>query len=314
MAKFDVVKLDDGYYACTFLDERGDKKTIQSFSAETLLRKVEKYIEKYGGSAISVKRGTLTRPRQRTPGVTWGRPKGTTNAAMRNAIAFKNGLKDLFGAVMARAVMANSASASAGNARITDDSARAILKNTYKNRGGFDTYTGNLERAYAAIIIQGRKIAGKMYLDDTPKGNPVVSVRGKRRVTLFKRGGKKARKITQNSYKRYRARKRGRLHNTYDRVDYRYFKRWERQDGYRSKSITAGRTRIGGFGRMAGDRMNRVQSGIIIENTAPYSAAVQAAGYKVLPNARAMGYRLNGRQEKLLTTVTKKMLRAAKLI
>ena len=41
---------------------------------------------------------------------------------------------------------------------------------------------------------------------------------------------------------------------------------------------------MSGFGHYVGDKTNRVRSGIILENSAPYAMAVQNAGYQVIPN------------------------------
>lgn len=316
MAGFTARQREDGYFICEYIDERGNLAFKTGPSADIAIAKVLKHIETYGGREIGSggrgKRGPYG-PRQRTGGERWGRP---TNASIKARYDNKKMLEQVFGEIRARSVMAASAAASAANAKISEEAAKTVLKNVYKNRGKYNTYTGNLERAYMVTIVQGRNVKKTLFLDNTPEGNAPIERNGKKIVYMFKKRHE-LKNIRENQFKLYMRRKKdSRLKpKEYSRQPYRYFKNWERVDGYRRKSLATGRDRISGFGYMAGDKHNRVQSGIIIENTAPYAGAVQAKGYHVLPTGAMMrSYAARGKQEAMAMAITKKMLQAAKLI
>lgn len=294
-----------GGYVCEFTDYNGVTKRIMGYSPENVEAKVLKHIEKYGLFKGYSSRGTY-KSRVRTEGSRWGRK---TNVQKQ--------LEAILGEVEAKSVMASTAGIAVANIKITNDVARRLLKNTYKSRGNFNTYTGNLERAYKATIVRARNIVDTVYLDKTPKGNEVVSSErlGRNIVWLYKQRHPLG-TIRQNSYRRWKKKRAGRLANDrYKRQPYRYFKTWENKSGYRSRGIaSAGRTRMSGFGYFTQGKTARVQSGILIENSAPYAAAVTAAGYPVIPGGMATLYRSRGMHYGEARGISVKMLKAAKLI
>ena len=189
------------------------------------------------------------------------------------------------------------------NVRVNEEMATRMLRQAYNSRGKYNIYSGNLDNAYQATIVQGRKIMQVIRLRKV-KGNQFY----------VNENGRKGKKIVDLLEERHPIgkikRKNGRM---YGRPRYRYKKRWERERGYDNTGIGAGRSEIGGFGyAAAGD--NRIQSGVIIENMAPYAGAVQAKGYDVLPGStRSYDGRALAKQKQLILNISNKMLKAAKL-
>lgn len=323
---FSARLLEDGYYVCEVTDGYGRVASFKYATADGAIAKARNYVAKNGlkGGGIfydvnkpsrSSSRGPYG-PRTRNTNAQWGRPT-------KRQSDYRWGITKLFGEIHAKAVMASSAAASAINVKVTEASAKELLARVYAQRGKYNTYTGNLERAYMATVVSGRKAKKTYYLEETPKGfPPMQSKRSGRLIVYMYKMGHEPNALIENIYKSYRGGRKKTLkrddRRRYKRQPYRYFKPWERKDGYRMKSILAGRKgNVSGFGLMAGDKHNRVQSGIIIENTAPYAGAVQAKGYQVMPsNAMLRSYsaRASSRQEQMAMIITKNMLHAAKLI
>lgn len=317
---------EDGYWVCEFVNPQGGVESHVGSSPEVAIAKAQKAIEKKGGTLgwylrdvaepkARGKRGNY-RPRSPIHSAQWGRP---TN----KQFDYRRSLEMIFGEIRARAIMGTTAAASATNLLITEATAKELLKNIYKSRGKYNTYTGNLERAYKASIITGRKARASVFLDDTPKGNePIPSKRsGSLKVYAFPPLRHKLGKVRQNSYRRWKKRRKGLLDNDeYMRVPYRYFKNFELKRGYRNKGWVSGRDgKMGGFQYQAhgGPAKGSVQSGIIFENTAPYAAAVEAAGYRVMPPGaylRSYNMRNSSKKKTLSISITKNMLKAAGLI
>ena len=325
MANLEARIREDGYYECEFVDEKGKTAKFIGATAEIAIAKVKKYIEGHGVHFSSYAESSSQRYSYRSKyghrdrsesHAQWGRPT-------KQQSDYRFGIMKVFGEIHAKAVMASSAAAAAVNVKVTEESAKKLLANVYNQRGKYNTYTGNLERAYMATVVSGRKAKKTYYLDDTPQGfPPIQSKRSSRLIVYLYKMSHEPTAVIENIYKQYKGGRRltpkRDNRRRYKRTPYRYFKKWERKDGYRMKSILAGRGgHVSGFGRMAGDKLNRVQSGIIIENTAPYAGAVQAKGYHVLPtNAvlRSYSVREGHRQQQMAMILTKNMLHAAKLI
>lgn len=225
-----------------------------------------------------------------------GRRKGTTKSVVESRYQSQRVWQKVFGEKLGRVVMAANAAAAVGSVKITESLATDMLDRLYRARGKYNVYSANLSNSYVATIVQGRRIV-QMLKREPIQGNKFVPRNGKRVVRI-----KQRRHATRNKWK------------------YRYVKYYERQDGYDGTGITAGRDKINPGMLIGGNNNNevrrgRIQSAVIVENTAPYAGAVHARGYNVLPNAILRGY--NGRStnhKQVVTVLTKNMLHAAKLI
>lgn len=188
------------------------------------------------------------------------------------------------------------------NVRANEEMAERMLKQAYNSRGKYNIYSGNLDNAYQATIVQGRKIVQVIRLDKVQGNQFRDSIRSGKRIVDLLEERHPIRKIKRKDGKKY------------SRARYRYKKRWEREKGYDNTGIGAGRSKISGFGyAAAGD--NRIQSGVVLENMAPYAGAVQARGYDVLPGtARSYNGRALARQKQLILNISNKMLKAAGLL
>jgi len=322
MSEFSAKLREDGYYVCELVNPNGAVESFVGYTAEIAIAKAQKAIERHGGTLrwknqeiFSKGRGPRGHYRPRSPihSAQWGRP---TNKQFE----YRRALEMIFGEIRAKAIMASSAAASATNLRITEEIAKELLQNIYNNRGRYNTYTGNLERAYKASIVTGRKARAEVFLDDTPKGNtPEPAKRSNKQIVrVFLPLRHKIGKVRQNTYRRWKKRRKGLLANDeYTRVPYRYFKNYELKGGYRNKGLVSGREgKMSGFqyGAFGGGARGVVQSGIIFENTAPYAGAVEAAGYRVMPpGAKLRSYNMKNasRKKTLSITITKDMLKAA---
>lgn len=196
-------------------------------------------------------------------------------------------ITDIFNGVLA-AVSGASGVAQAEHMELAADE---LLKKIFENKGKYNIYSGNLDNAYQATIVQGRRIVKIIKLDATAGNRFEASPRSSRK----------------------RVKRKIRNHGRYG-TSYRYKKYYERENGYDNTGIGAGVDRLGGFGRSAGDSTQ--QSGIIIENTAPYAGAVQAKGYTVIPMGIERSYngKAAAKQKQLMMQLTKKFLKSAKLI
>lgn len=235
-----------------------------------------------------------------------GRPRGPKQV--------QDQLRELFG----NTYKAAAATAMGMSVRLTEQAGADLLAMMYNKRGPFNTYSGNLERAYMATVVQGRNIVKRVRIKGTPKGNPFyTATNAHRAVKLFferhpigkirsNKYGRRSAKFNNSKYDRY-----------YDRVRYRYKKRFENEAGYTGNSLLQGMSRSPYFGYDAATGAdNRIQSGVLVENLAPYAGAVQAAGYPVIYGGIARSYkqRLHSQQKQLSATITKRMLKAAGLI
>ena len=251
-----IPKKDGGYE--TF---RGDKWQLE-YKVERWLRKnAELYANVRGGKRDNA-----------------GRKANKTEAQK---------ITDIFDSV--RASVAGAANISQAN--VMEEVAKEMLKKVFDSKGKYNVFSGNLDNAYQATVVQGRRIVRILKKDPPTKGNPFEPApRGRK---------KRVKRLEKNHGYGYK---------------YRYKKHYERENGYDDTGVVAGMTRLGGFGRAAGDTTQ--QSGIIIENTAPYAGAVQAKGYTVLPMGIERSYsgRAAAKQKQLMMHLTKKFLKSAKLI
>lgn len=326
MGRLEAHIRQDGYYECEFIDERGRRVNFVGYTAEIAIAKVKKYIEGHGlgaGLRYAEESGPRYSNREKygsrdrsVKHAQWGRPT-------KKQSDWRWGINQIFGEIKAKAIMAGTAGVAAANARITQQTAEYLLRRVHGLRGKYNVYTGNLDRAFKATIVQGRKSKIEVFLDDkdAPIGNmPEPSPRsGKQRVFIFKRNHNVG-TIRENSYKFYMRRKKNSKAEpkTYGRVKYRYFKPWELKKGYRHRGFAADRNgNVSGFQYVAGGGYAKgtAQSGIILENTAPYAGAVAAKGYQVMPSGAILrSYNTKSKQQSQFMVITKDMLRAAKMI
>lgn len=220
-----------------------------------------------------------------------GHPKGVKNFSGRAYNA--KDIKRLFGGVNEALNRAIANTAYHGMQAI----GREMLSRVVNNRGAFNNYTGNLLNAYQASIIFGRQIMTVVY-NDAPKNKVMYTKNGKRYALLQK-------PLRHNVTRKKRERE-GHIGKRIS--NRRYIRTYELNDGYRQFGIKGG-----AFGySQKGAGGGRVQSGIVIENTAPYADMVNRR-YRVL-NQASVGLGMNrwGRQySKLFAVASKKELVAA---
>lgn len=200
-----------------------------------------------------------------------GHPKGMKNFSGR-AYNEKD-IERLFlglGAIHARSVAAAhyvSVSVIAGD----------FLKKVVKSRGKFNNYTGNLMNAYSATAIYGRKLIDTMYYD-YQKNKVLRSKTGKRYAEL--------QQPPNHPLSRKKRNKRNFVGRKIRKI--RYLRNFELNDGYRKWSMSGGskgsKVSVGYSQQGAGG--GKLQSAIVIENTAPYADMVNRR-YRVLQNSSA---------------------------
>lgn len=222
-----------------------------------------------------------------------GHPKGVKNFSGRAYNA--KDIKRLFGGVNKALNRAIANTAYHGMQAI----GKEMLSRVVNNRGAFNNYTGNLLNAYQASIIYGRQIMTVVY-NDAPR-NKVMYTRNGKRYALLQKPPRHS--VTRK--KRVRLESIGKGKRIRNR---RYLRTYELNDGYRQFG-----TKGGAFGySQKGAGGGRVQSGIVIENTAPYAEMVNRR-YRVL-NQASVGLGMNrwGRQySRLFAVASKKELVAA---
>lgn len=309
----------DGYLQGTFRDKNGRVVKVKAAGSQELARLLKREVESGGRTDLRVTRtGT-------TAGI---RGIGSRSKSARDQkIYLEESFKKIFGEIKGRAILAGSAAASAANAIISEDVAELMLKRVYSIKGNYNIYTGNLDRAYAATVVTGYKARKTLHLEGTPEGNtPVPNKRGSGMIVhLFGDPNHPPRKIKKNKYGRRSMYFHLKGDKEYNRVDYRTFKKWELEKGYRHKGYVNDRKgnlsgfqnyAIEGYNKGSGRGKNqiRVNSAVIVENTAPYAGAVQAAGYDVIPGAIMRSYSYGSKQETALLVMTREMLKAANLI
>lgn len=302
--------IEKGWWVCPFINEYGvvDEAHAVGRTPEEAIQKAIARIEAKGGKPIGLSaRKAYGKRGPNTSGKQWGRPK-------KSVSDYNYGLTELFEEIKKKVTIATYATAGATSVKVTAEMAKDVINHVYSKRGKYNVYTGNLDRSYMATAVQGRRISAVVYPDNLPKGNPVDP--GTRRVKIAQVNHGNGLWVKQNSYKRWRSRRKGIKAKEYMRM-YRYLKKWENIGGYRNKSVAYGRAGdMSGFGRMAGDKLNRIQSGIIIENTAPYADYVTRSGYQVPPfgaYARSYGLRAGHEQQRHIMIFTKRMLKAVNI-
>lgn len=239
-----------------------------------------------------------------------GRKKGSTKAVVaerkaraaklasrRNA--YESFLTKEFGRIKATAIMVADAAAASSNAKITGKVAQDVLRRVVNSQGKYNIYSGNLSNAYHALIIQGRRVVKVVQRDQKTRGHRFEPQNGRLVVSMMRR-----------------------RHKTKNRWTKRYVKPYEREEGYADvTSFGRGVINLGYMNSFTETQSKnrhdgRVQSGVIVENSAPYAGAVQAAGYQVAPNAIYRSYqgKIGSKYKSILYVETKNMLKAAGLI
>lgn len=302
MARYTVENVGTGLWDVRLRKADGGYKVLRvQGSSWNIERAVERELRNNAGAYITSRRGGARigagRP---TKAVAAARAAAASSARVAEANrAAVSRLNQMFWNIINAGVGASHVA----NVRATEEMAERMLKQAYNSRGKYNIYSGNLDNAYQATVVQGRKIMQVVRLRKV-RGNPFY-------VNENGRTGKKIVDLLEERHPlRKIRRKNGKM---YGRPRYRYKKRWERERGYDNTGIGAGRSMISGFGYAAGSS-NRIQSGIILENMAPYAGAVQAKGYDVLPgNARSYDGRALSKQKQLIMNISTKFIKAAKL-
>lgn len=304
MARYTVENVGTGLWDVRLRKADGGYKVLRvQGSSWNIERAVERELRNNAGAYITSRRGGAR--------IGAGRPTKAV-AAARAAAASSARVAEANRAAISRLnqmfwniINAGVGASHVANVRATEEMAERMLKQAYNSRGKYNIYSGNLDKAYQATIVQGRKIMQVINLG---------KVLGKEYGNKFHDSSRKGRRIVDLLEERHPLRKiRRKNGKMYGRPRYRYKKRWERERGYDNTGIGAGRSTISGFGYAAGSS-NRIQSGIILENMAPYAGAVQAKGYDVLPgNARSYDGRALSKQKQLIMNISTKFIKAAKL-
>lgn len=208
-----------------------------------------------------------------------GRPKGSKN--YKGRLYNEKDIKRLFNNVQAAVVGATIAARSATMDGMADD----LLKQEV-SKAQYDEYTGNLTGSYNATIVQKRRI---VYIKSFAKFvdyNRIARHKGpKGGVYVFRRHSKHHGPAQRRSPNRLNVKNKKK--GTIEKKDVRYIRSWESERygynpmlAYRGMYLYPGRLQ-GGDGRM--------QSGIIINNSAPYASAVHRRnGRRVLNNGSVM--------------------------
>lgn len=208
-----------------------------------------------------------------------GRPKGSKN--YKGRLYNEKDIKRLFNNVQAAVVGAAIVARSATMDGVADD----LLKQEV-SKAQYDEYTGNLTGSYSAIVVQKRRI---VYIKSFAKFvdyNRIARHKGpKGGIYVFRRNSKHHSPASRRSPNRLNVKNKKK--GTIEKKDVRYIKNWESERygynpmlAYRGMYLYPGRLQ-GGDGRM--------QSGVIINNSAPYASAVHRRnGRRVLNNGSVM--------------------------
>lgn len=206
-----------------------------------------------------------------------GRPKGSKN--YKGRLYNEKDIKRLFNNVQAAVVGAAIVAKSATMDGMADD----LLKQEV-SKAQYDEYTGNLTGSYTATIVQRRRILyvksfakfvdyNRVARHPGPKGGIYVLRRHSKH-----HGPAQRRKPNRLNIKNKRK-------NTIEKRDVRYIKSWE-SDRYGYNPMLAYRGMYLSPGRLQGGD-GRIQSGVIITNSAPYASAVhRTRGRRVLNNSK----------------------------
>jgi hypothetical protein len=207
----------------------------------------------------------------------YGRPKGSKNYKGRsyNEKDIKRLFNNVQAAVIGSAIVAKSAT--------MDGMADDLLKQEV-SKAQYDEYTGNLTGSYTATIVQKRRIVYVKSFAKFVDYNRIARHTGpKGGIYVLRRHSKHhgpARRSKPNRLNIKNKRK-----NTIEKRDVRYIKSWE-SDRYGYNPMLAYRGMYLSPGRLQGGD-GRIQSGVIITNSAPYASAVhRTRGRRVLNNSK----------------------------
>lgn len=234
-----------------------------------------------------------------------GRPIGSKNYRGRHFN--EKDIKRTFGAVKAAISGANISS----NLRTLEEIGPEMFNRLLNNKRLYNEYTGNLSKSYVMTVVRGRRVVASVDNRNAGGSNVEIGPRGGRFAELSERRHKPAVfRFKKRGGKKYKTPKNMLRPEKHDKI-VRYLRPVERKGGYMHKRIAYGQENyIGGFGRIAGDSLNRKQSGIIIENVAPYADFVNKRGYKVLAQGIQRRYRSrwSSRYNQLYRVATRQML------
>ena len=206
-----------------------------------------------------------------------GRPSGVKNFVGRAYNA--NDIRRIFGRIDLSVVRAAARAAAVSREAIAKEMLGRVVANHE-----FNSYTGNLLGSYMATIVSGRKVTARLvnYVERNtvhhgPKGGRYATLMGRP-----KRGGVKP--FVFKSKKKNKRYKPNPKHLTRNGNYIRYLKKYEKDVGYERNSLVSANHNIS-VGQFNNQDL-RLQSAIIIENTAPYSSAVQhRVGNRVIQGA-----------------------------
>ena len=234
--------------------------------------------------AISL--GVWTEAESKIRSTRTGRPVGTKN--YRGRSYGPNDIRRIFGRIDLQIKRGAALGIS-----VTKEAIAEQMLSVVSAQSKFNSYTGNLNDSYVATIVTNRKISGLVYYQAR-----------KNSVRYGKHGGRYAELQSPPKHRNFAGfilRSKGGRKNgkRYKSVEYkggkrlmmkngkiiRYLHKWEKEGNnpYRSGALgpKGGNFNIGYLNRDSG----KIQSGIVIENTAPYSGAVQHRGYNVMKGA-----------------------------
>lgn len=189
------------------------------------------------------------------------------------------------------------------------------------NSAEFNEYTGNLYNSYNAVVISNGKVTHSFGPSPTHEGSIGYGGRRKRGVWI-KTGNSRYSplRIQRHAPSKQGPRMSGMGKNgsrkSGNGLRIRFLKSYEKNPskfGYRDLALgISNMPYLHGLLKVGGTRDYRIKSGIIIQNTAPYSGAVQMR-YNVLRQASIRGlaskYTSNGTQ--LMRVITKRALKQA---
>ena len=267
---------------------KGRARKYTNTAGETYIRLP--YDESKGWIDSSTRRITEDAAKQLGLGKKTGRPKGIKDFSRRNRLYTIKEFRELTDSIDKGLKI----SGSIANQLASQNIAGAILQKVHR-AAKFNIYSGNLSYAYRAVIVTGRKARQEVYISDidgVDRGNVETNSKtGSRSATLqnqrhFIRAGKS---------KLFKRNKRGWRYVRSVR-NRRYLKRWEKTNGYIGRGIHSTRKKqTFSFGSIKNGKATgfKTQSGIIIENIAPYADIVQRRYNTVLAKgvaAKTGGY------------------------
>lgn len=258
---------DEKYKVKISTDKKGVWNAVYTLDGVTfhISAKTEKGLIRHLNSDLGIKN------------IGYGRPKGSKNYKGRsyNEKDIKRLFNNVQAAVIGSAIVAKSAT--------MDGIADELLKQEV-SKAQYDEYTGNLTGSYTATIVQKRRIVYVKSFAKFVDYNRIARHTGpKGGIYVLRRHSKHhgpARRSKPNRLNIKNKRK-----NTIEKRDVRYIKSGE-SDRYGYNPMLAYRGMYLSPGRLQGGD-GRIQSGVIVTNSAPYASAVhRTRGRRVLNNSK----------------------------